>query len=81
MVELRVRVEVLVPPELRITLVGLTETERPEGDTAVARATVPAKPFRLPRVIVAVLVAPVITVRLDGAETLKSTTFTVTVTA
>ncbi len=81
MVELRFRVEVPVPPAVRVTLAGLTETVRPEGDTAVARDTVPAKPFRLVRVIGAVLAAPVMTVTLDGPERLKSTTFTATVTA
>ncbi len=81
MVELRFRVEVPVPPEVRVRLAGLTETVRPEGETAVARAIVPAKPFRLVKVIGAVLAAPVMTVTLDGPERPKSTTFTATVTA
>ncbi len=61
---------------MRATLAGLTEAVRPEGDTEVARATVPAKPLRLERVIVEVFDRPVTTVRLDGDEMLKSVTFT-----
>ena len=53
MFELRVRVEDPVPPEVRVTLVGLTEAVRPEGDADVVRLIVPAKPLTLDRVIAA----------------------------
>ncbi len=76
--ELRVRVEVPVPPEASVTLVGLTELVRPEGDADVVRPTVPAKPLTPVRVIVEVVGKPVTTVRLDGAEREKSVTLTVT---
>ncbi len=78
MVELKVRVDVPVPPEERVTLAGLTEDVRPDGDTADVRATVPAKPLTLVRVIVCVLTRPAMTLTLDGALRVKSTTFTVT---
>ncbi len=42
-VELTVRVEVAVPPLVRVTLVGLSEAVRPEGETVADRDTVPVK--------------------------------------
>ena len=70
--------EVPVPPDVRGMLVGLRETVRPEGEADCARLTVPAKPLRLVRVTVDVVAEPEVTVRLDGAETMKSVTLTVT---
>ncbi len=67
-----------VPPEVSVTLRGLTELVRPEGDADVIRPTVPTKPLTLVRVIVEVLAKPVMTVRLDAAERVKSVTLTVT---
>jgi len=78
--ELRVRVDVPVPPELTTILVGDKEAVRPAGDAEVERPTVPVKPFTLETVIVVVLASPVTTVRLDGAEIAKSVTVTVTLT-
>ncbi len=71
---------VLVPPEVRATLAGPREAARPEGDTIEARETVPLKPFTLATVIDVVLGRPVMTFTLDGAEMVKSTRLTVTVT-
>lgn len=39
------------PPEERATLVGLSDAVRPGGDAEAETATVPAKPYRLPRLI------------------------------
>lgn len=81
MLALRVRVEMPVPPEARVTLAELTEAERPDDDTLVVSATTPVKPLMLARVIVDVLDAPATTFILEGlAEIVKSTTFTATVT-
>jgi hypothetical protein len=76
--ELRVRVEVPEPPDTRATLIGLREAVVPEGETDAARLTVPAKPFRLVRVMVDCEEEPEVIVRLVGAETVKSVTLTVT---
>ena len=73
-----VSVDVPVPPDVRVMLVGLSEAVVPEGEVDVARLTVPAKPLRLVRVTVDVVAEPEVTVRLDGAETMKSVTFAVT---
>jgi hypothetical protein len=67
-----------VPPDVRVRLVGLGEAVRPEGEVNVARLTVPAKPLRLVIVTDDCVDEPAVTVRLDGVETLKSVTFTVT---
>ncbi len=80
MVELRLMVELLVAPAVKVTLVGLRVAVRPEGDAVDERETVPAKPFMLVRLILALVAAPVMTLMLVGAEILKSTTFTATVT-
>jgi len=53
-----VRVDETDPPELRIKLAGLSEAASPEGDTELDTATVPAKPYRLPRLIVEVADEP-----------------------
>ena len=80
MLELRVRVEALAPPEAKVTLVGFRDVLRPAGDAVEASETVPAKPLELASVIDAVVDTPATTVTLDGAEIVKSTTFTATVT-
>ena len=67
-----------VPPDERVMLVGLREAVAPEGEADVARLTVPVKPLRLVRVTVDCVDEPAVTVRLDGVETAKSVTFTVT---
>ena len=67
-----------VPPDVRVSLVGFREAVTPEGEADGARLTVPAKPLRLVRVTVDVVAEPEVTVRLDGAETMKSVTLTVT---
>ncbi len=59
-------------------LVGLREAVAPEGEADVARLTVPVNPLRLVRVTVDCVDEPAVTVRLDGVETAKSVTFTVT---
>ncbi len=41
------RIDVPVPPELRLTLAGLTETAGPAGLTELERFIVPAKPAML----------------------------------
>ncbi len=77
--ELRVRTDVPVPPAVSVTLVGLREAVRPEGETVFERATDPENPVRLARDTVEVLDTPVITFRLVGLEMLKSETLTVSV--
>jgi len=67
-----------VPPDERVMLVGLREAVAPEGEADVARLTVPVNPLRLVRVTVDCVDEPAVTVRLDGVETAKSVTFTVT---
>jgi len=54
----RVRVEVPVPPDVRVTRVVVKEVTGPAGSTLADRATVAAKPFRLVRVIVDVVDVP-----------------------
>jgi hypothetical protein len=76
--ELTDRAEVPVPPDEMVMLVGFREAVASEGDTDVARLTVPAKPTRLVKVTADCMEEPAVTVRLDGAETAKSDTFTVT---
>ncbi len=73
-----VSVDVPVPPDVRVTLVGLREAVTPTGEADAARFTVPEKPLRLVRVTVDCVDEPAVTVRLDGVETAKSVTFTVT---
>ena len=66
-----------VPPEARVTLAGFMEAVR-KGDADVERPTVPAKPFRLVRVMVEVFGRPATIVTADGTEIAKSVTLTVT---
>ena len=46
-VEVTVRVEVPVPPLVKLTLVGLRDAVRPEGETVAESETVPVKLYRL----------------------------------
>ncbi len=67
------------PPAVRLTLVGLTEEVRPEGETLVVSAMLPAKPPKLLSVMGEVPDCPSKIVRLvEPVEMEKSTTFTVT---
>jgi hypothetical protein len=67
-----VSVDVAVPPELSVTLVGLRDAESPEEETVEVSVIVPAKPWRLVRVIVDVDEEPSGVVSFVGlAETLK----------
>jgi hypothetical protein len=77
--ELTLRVDVPELPEVRLTLVGLAEVVRPEGETEVVRAMLPANPPRLLSVILEVPVWPARIVKLVELEEIpKSTTLTVT---
>jgi len=68
-----VRVDDPDPAEVRVTLVGLTDAVKPEGDVAVERTTVPAKPYRLARLMLEVPDVPEEIVIVVGlAEMLKS---------
>ena len=67
-----------VLPDVRVMLVGLREAVTREGETDAARPTVPAKPLRLLRVTADVLASPVMIVRLDGDEIVKSVTLVIT---
>ncbi len=61
------RVEDPVPPEERLTLVGLREAVRPEeGETDAERATLPEKVLRLARLMTEVPDDPDWIVRLVG---------------
>ena len=72
-------VEVPDPFWVRVTLAGLVDAVRPEGDTLVEREMLPAKPPRLFRLMVEVVDWPAKIVMLDEMEeTEKSTTLTVT---
>ena len=67
------RVALADPPEESLTLVELSETVGPRGETDVERFTVPAKPLMLEAVIVEVTFAPVTVVMTDGeADRVKS---------
>ena len=72
-------VEDPVPPDDKLTVAGFTAADSPEeGDTEVDRDTVPAKLFRLDRLIVDEPEPPVDIARLDGlVEREKSPTPTV----
>lgn len=71
-VELTVRVDVPVPPPVRVILEGFRDAVRPVGETFVERETVPAKPLRLVKVMVEIAEGPDGVVRVVGlAETLK----------
>lgn len=74
-------VELPEPLELRLTEDGLTDTLGPEGRTEAERVTEPAKPLRVPNSTDEVAGAPTKAVREVGlAESVKSTTLTVTCT-
>ena len=67
------RVEVPVPPDVRVTLVGLSVSVGPVGELDAVSVTVPVKLLRLLSVIVEFEVAPLRAVRLVGfAEMEKS---------
>ncbi len=70
--ELKVQVEVAEPPDVRETLLGVQDAERPVDGFAVSeRATLPAKPPRLINVTVDVPFEPDWKPTVDGlAETL-----------
>ncbi len=57
-VELNVSVEDAVPPEVRVTLAGLSEVVGPDGEAVAVRETVPLKLFTLVRVTVDVTEDP-----------------------
>ena len=74
-------VELPDPFWVRVTLPGLIEAVRPEGDTLVVRAMLPAKPPRPFRLMVEVPGWPAKVVMLvEPDDTEKSTTLTVTCT-
>jgi len=69
----RVKVEVPVPPDARLTLVGFNEADGPLGETVATSFTVLANPARLVRLIVDVAEDPGVTARpLGFAEMKKS---------
>jgi len=61
-----VRVEVLVCPDARVTLVGLSESPGPDGDTVAVKLTVPEKPLTLVMLRVDVAEEPLVMVILFG---------------
>ncbi len=71
------------PPDDNVTLVGLSDAVKPEGVTEEDKETLPEKPLRLARLMIAVPEEPDWNVRLvEPLEMLKSgvtTTLTVTV--
>ncbi len=74
-----VSVDVVVPPEERVTDVGFNVTDggstdtRPVGCTEAVRTTFPLNPFRLVRAIVDVPCEPAgMVIDVELAETLKS---------
>jgi len=68
-----VKVEVPVPPEARLTLIGFNETDGPLGETVATRFTAFANPARLVRLIAEVAEEPGVTARpLGFAEMKKS---------
>ena len=67
------RVDVEEPPDDSVTLTGLTDAVKPEGETDGAIDTVPEKALMLASVIVEVPDEPDCNVRLDGVlEMVKS---------
>ncbi len=73
--------EVALDPAVRLTLVGLTATDRPVavGETDAASETVPVNPM-LPTVIVDVVEPPARTVAVVGLAVTVKSEVTVTVT-
>ncbi len=74
-----VRVEVPVPPEVRVTLGALKEVPSPVGVEAAERLTEPVKP-RLVRVMVEVAEVPTGTFRVVGLAAMEKSEVTVRVT-
>ncbi len=71
--DVKERVDVAVPPDERVTLVGLRETVGPAGEEEPDSAMVPLKLFRLDNDTVEVTVDPVFVVKDVGLrERLKS---------
>lgn len=69
LVEVIVSTDVAVPPDAKLTVVGLIETVRPGGADA-ERETLPEKPLKLVDVSVEVIDVPSIIVKIEGlAET------------
>jgi len=66
-----VRVEVPVPPDARLTLVGFNEADGPFGETVATRFTVLANPARLVRLIVDVAEDPGVKARPPGFAEMK----------
>src|SRR5713226_5391823 len=61
------------PPEDRVTLVGLSDTARPDGEADAESVTVPENPLRLARLIEGVAGNPDWTERVGGLlEIVKS---------
>jgi len=78
--ELRFNVEVLEPPEERVTLEVLSEAVRLPDDEVAVRVIVPVNPPRLVMLIVELPPVPTSMFTVDGlAVKKKSGTFTVTV--
>jgi hypothetical protein len=74
LVEVIVRVDVAEPPDVRLTVLGLTETVRPEG-VVVDSETGPEKLLKLVNARVELVEDPGVIVRLEGlAVTEKSDT-------
>jgi hypothetical protein len=69
-----VRVDVPLPPEVRVTLVGLTETVGPFGETDGDSVIVPTKAPRLVRVIVEVPDVPGEIESEDGLDEIEKST-------
>ncbi len=65
-----VRVDVPVPPAIRVTLAALKEVVSPVGEDTADKATAPAKPLRLVSVMVEVAEDP--TGILDGLAALAA---------
>jgi hypothetical protein len=67
------RVAPPVPPEFKTTLAGLRVTTGPEGEIDLERLTVPAKPFRLLKVMAEVPEDPAgMVIEVGFADTVKS---------
>ena len=78
--ELRFNVEVLEPPEERVTLEVLSEAVRLPDDEVAVRVIVPVNPPRLVMLMAELPVVPTSMFTVDGlAVKEKSGTFTVTV--
>ena len=70
------------PPDDNVTLVGLSDAVKPEGVTEEDKETLPEKPLRLARLMIAVPEEPDWMVRLDGLlDMLKSVGGGLTVTS